>query len=113
MTAATGMPKIAPDTPAIFEPMITEARTTIGCSPTASAISRGWRTFITMNQPTIMIAKVGRIRPGWVKIATMTGGAQATNGPKKGMAINSPDAAVVTAMKSRPSRALVARAIAA
>ncbi len=107
------MPKIAPDTPAIFEPMITEPRTTIGWRPTASAISRGWRTFMTTNQPTIMIASVGRMSPGSVKTATTTGGAQDTNGPKNGIAMSRPEAAVVTAMKSRPRRALVARATAA
>ena len=45
--------------------------------------------------------------------ATITGGAQDTNGPKNGIAISSPEAAVVTAMKSSPRSALVARAIAA
>ena len=73
----------------------------------ALAMSRGWRMFMTTNQPTPRI-RVGRIGLGSVNTATMTGGAQDTNGPKNGIAISSPDAAVVTAMKSRPSSALVA-----
>ena len=45
-------------------------------------------------------------RSGLVRIATRTGGTQATNGPKNGITISKPAAAVVTAMKSRPKTRL-------
>ena len=91
------MPKIAPMIPPTFEPMSTEPRTTIGWMPTASCMSRGWRTFMTMNQPTPMHAIVGRSASGRTTIATRTGGSHATNGPKNGMAMRTPAAAEVTA----------------
>src|SRR5690349_1583176 len=40
-TAAIGMPKMAPGIPAIFEPMRTEPRTTIGWMPTAPCMILG------------------------------------------------------------------------
>ena len=50
-------------------------------------MSRGWSTFITMNQPTPM-SRTSAARASGLKIrATMTGGAQATNGPKNGIAM--------------------------
>ena len=54
-----------------------------------------------------MSTSVGSSRSGPEKIATMTGGAQDTNGPKKGIAMSTPDAAVVTAMKRSPRSRLV------
>ena len=83
--------------PKSFMPMSTEARTTTGCSPTAPARTRGWRMFWFTNQPTTMIASVGIRASGCVTAATITGGDQATNGPKKGIAIRTPAAAVVRA----------------
>ena len=62
-TAAIGMPKIAPEMPAIFEPMSTEPRTTIGWMPTAPDIRRGWRMFIVTNQPMPMMISVGQRGP--------------------------------------------------
>ena len=53
MTAAIGMAKIAPGMPAILTPTSTEPRTTIGWMPTR-CMSRGWRMFMTTNQPTPM-----------------------------------------------------------
>ena len=58
-TAAIGIPKIAPGMPAIRPPMRTEPRTTIGWMPTAPCMIRGWRTFITTNQPTPIRMIVG------------------------------------------------------
>ena len=63
-TAAIGMPKIAPGMPAIRSPMRTEPRTTIGWIPTASCMSRGWRTFMTTNQPMPMRMIAGTSAPG-------------------------------------------------
>ena len=63
---------------------------------------------MTTNQPTNMIARAGRMSPGFVKTATMTGGVQDTNGPKKGIAMRIPAAAVVTPMSGSPRIALVA-----
>ena len=40
-------------------PMSTDPRTTIGWIPTAPCMSRGWRTFMTTNQPTPM-SMIGR-----------------------------------------------------
>ena len=96
MTAATGMPKMAPGMPAIFEPIITEPRTATGWSPTASDISRGWTMFMSTNQPTTMMAMTGRAASGLKKIATRTGGVHEMNGPKNGMACSIPEAVAVT-----------------
>ena len=63
--------------------------------PTACSMSRGWTTFITMNQPTPIANRAGRIASGLVKIATRTGGSHATKGPKNGIAIRTPLAALV------------------
>ena len=70
MTAAIGMPKIAPVMPAILEPMSTEPRTTMGWIPTAPAMTRGWSTFITRNQPTPITMIAGSVALGWTRIAT-------------------------------------------
>ena len=75
-TAAIGMPKIAPAIPPIFEPMRTEAMTTIGWMPTACSISRGWSTFMTMIQPIAIAISVGSRTSGFRSIATSTGGAR-------------------------------------
>ena len=53
---------------------MTEPRTTTGWRPTASAMSRGWMTFMRTNQPTTMMIRTGRVASGLKKIATSTGG---------------------------------------
>ena len=102
-TAAIGIPKIAPGMPAIRPPMRTEPRTTIGWMPTAPCMIRGWRTFMTTNQPAPIRMSAGRTASGWRTRATMTGGAQDTNGPKNGIIWSSPAATEVRAASGRPS----------
>ncbi len=97
--------------PNSFIPTRTEARTTTGWRPTAPARMRGWMTFWTTNQPTPMIASAGRRASGLVTAATITGGAQATKGPKNGIAIRMPEAVVVRAAYSSPRTMLQARAM--
>ena len=58
-----------------------------------------------------MIASAGRRASGLVTAATITGGAQATKGPKNGIAIRMPEAVVVRAAYSSPRTRLQARAI--
>src|SRR5664279_3252891 len=108
MTAATGMPKMAPGIPASLDPTITEPRTTTGWRPNASAIRRGWMTFISTNQPAIMMISTGSTALGTKKTATSTGGSHEMNGPKKGMAWSTPDEAAVTGMYGRPRSTLAA-----
>src|SRR3990170_4341386 len=86
-----GTLKIAPGMPASFAPMITEARTTSGWMPTVSAMMRGCMTFISASSARPMMARVSPTWSGAVRMATMTGGAQAKKGPKKGTAISTPD----------------------
>ena len=49
------------------------------------AITRGWTMFMTMNQPTTMMTRMGTTSLGWVRMAATTGGAHDTNGPKNGI----------------------------
>ena len=51
ITAAIGMPKIAPGMPAILSPTSTEPRTTIGWIRSDVAMIRGWSQFMTTSQP--------------------------------------------------------------
>ena len=71
--------------PAIRPPMRTEPRTTIGWMPTAPCMIRGWRTFMTTNQPAPIRISAGSADSGWRTRATTTGGAHETNGPKNGI----------------------------
>src|SRR3954466_15557321 len=82
--------------PATFDPMSTDPRTTIGWIPTACAMSRGWTTFMTRNQPTPIAIRAGSVASGFTRMATSTGGTHDTNGPKNGIAMSRPDAADVT-----------------
>ena len=107
-----GIPKIAPGTPAMREPMSTEPSTTMGWMPTAPCMIRGWRTFITTIQPAPIRIAAGNSTSGLVTRATRIGGAQARNGPKNGMAMSSPAAVEVRGERSRPSTRLVSSAIA-
>ena len=65
--------------------MSTDTRTTTGWMPTESAITRGWMMFMTTNQPTTMMTRIGQHLGAGVKAATTTGGAHDTNGPKNGI----------------------------
>ena len=53
--------------------------------PTLLAMTRGWTMFMTMNQPTAMMMRIGTTSSGFVRMAATTGGAQDTNGPKNGI----------------------------
>ena len=83
-----GMLKIAPMMPAIFEPMSTEPRTTMGWMPTAPDIRRGWRMFIVTNQPMPMMISVGR---KGLRLEEQRhrppAAAHDTNGPKNGIMV--------------------------
>ena len=92
-------------------PMRTEPRTTIGWMPTAPCMIRGCMMFMTTNQPTAIRAMVGSSASGWKSSATITGGAQATNGPKNGIAMSSPAATEDSATSGRPITTLVTSAI--
>ena len=96
MTAAIGRPKIAPGTPATLDPISTLAKTTTGGMPTASAMTRGWTTFITTNQPIPIPTSAAGVAFGRLTKATSTGGTHATKGPKNGIAIRTPAVAVMT-----------------
>src|ERR1035437_1401957 len=102
MTAATGMPKMAPGMPASLEPIMTEPRTATGWRPTASAMRRGWMMFINTNHPTTMMIMAGSATSGLKKMATSTGGTHEMNGPKNGMACRMPDDAAVTGIYGSP-----------
>jgi len=60
---------------AIFDPIMTDPRTTTGCRPTASDMSLGWMMFISTNQPMIMMIRMGSAASGLKMTATSTGGA--------------------------------------
>ena len=90
--------------------MSTEPRTTIGWIPTAPCMSRGWRTFITTNQPMPIRMSAGSSAPGTKKSATTTGGAHATNGPKNGIAMSTPATTEVRIAERQPEDGLVASA---
>ena len=64
--------------------------------PTASAMTRGWTTFITTNQPIPMPTSAVSVASGRLTKATRTGGTQDTNGPKNGIAMRTPAVAVMT-----------------
>ena len=49
-----------------------------------------------------MIRMAGTIWSGAVRAATMTGGIQATKGPKKGMAMSAPERTAEAAVYCRP-----------
>ena len=76
--------------------MSTETSTTTGWMPTELAITRGCTMFMVMNQPTAMTTMMGMMASGWVRMAATTGGAQETNGPKKGMNWKMATSAVVS-----------------
>ena len=83
ITAAIGIPKIAPAMPAIFEPMTTETSTTIGWMPTEPDISRGWRMFIVTNQPMPMRTSTGRRVRSGMSMAATTGGSPRDERPEE------------------------------
>ena len=102
-TAAIGIPKMAPTMPAIFDPMTTEASTTIGWMPTAPDMRRGEMTFMVTNHAMPMRMRTGSVASGLRSRAMTTGGSQDTNGPKNGIIWSRPAAAVVTAAYGRPN----------
>ena len=68
---------------------------------------------MTSSQPMPIRMNAASGLPFGMRIATMTGGAQATNGPKNGIAMRTPDAAAVTPMYGIPRIQLVTTATAA
>ena len=60
-------------------------------------MSRGCSTFITASQPAAITTITETVESPFETRATSTGGAQAKNGPKNGIAIRRPAAAAVAA----------------
>ena len=106
ITAAIGIPKIAPAMPAILPPMTTDARTTIGWMPTEPANSRGEMMFIVTNQAMPIRIRTGTTGPLGISSVTSTGGSHDTNGPKNGTIWSRPAETVVMAAYGSPNTAL-------
>ena len=66
--------------------------------PTVPDITRGWTMFSSARTPMTMIRMAGTTWSGAVRAATMTGGIQATKGPKKGMAMSAPESTAEAAV---------------
>ena len=102
---------MAPGMPAMRNPISTDPSTTTGWIPTVSRMIRGWRMFITTNQPTTIATNVGPTTSGLNTRAARIGGVQARNGPKNGMAIRTPATTEVRATSGSPRTTLVDRAM--
>ena len=90
MTAITGMPNSAPQTPATVEPTSRPTRTSSGWRPSAPCMSFGCSQFTsTVCTPTRMI--VTGMKPARVDQRGHDRGDERQGGPKKGMSMTSAD----------------------